>query len=199
RTNDLGRLRDRILEYAGITGRENLAHLANRGNRGFKNHTLARLLCPMKKLVEFDADPAVCVLERADGYKFGSKRLPMFLYDEAKLSPGKTRSALFRSRIMTDAYKLIYQGPLAVHEVLGDSDGSSTQGQPSISDHYKIYEVTAERIVYVRVLLSSMPRWKAQDNAWKGPEFVNTLSHIFCRPTNQQWASDLLAWWNKYV
>lgn len=47
------------------------------------------------------------VLERADGYKFGSKRLPMFLYDEAKLSPGKTRSALFRSRIMTDVCRCL--------------------------------------------------------------------------------------------
>lgn len=62
RTNDLGRLRDHILEYAGISGRENLAHLANRGNRGFKDPTLGRLLCPIKKLAEFDADPAAYVL-----------------------------------------------------------------------------------------------------------------------------------------
>ncbi|KAI0691346.1 hypothetical protein C8T65DRAFT_587253, partial [Cerioporus squamosus] len=199
RTNDLGRLRDHILEYAGVTGRENLAHLANRGNRGFKNHTLGRLLCPVNKVAEFDADPARCVLKRKEGYKFNAKRLPLFLYDESLLAPGKTRRALFRSCIMTDAYKLCYRGPLAVNEVLADSDGSSTQGQPSISEHYKITEVSAERIIYVHVLLSSMLRWKTKDNAWKGPEFVNTLCHIFCRPKNAQWMTDLLAWWNRYV
>ncbi len=193
------------------------------------------MLSPRSRADSFSTRFCRKVLERKDGYKFGAKRLPAYLFDEAKLSPGKTRAALFRSRIMTDvrrlllrrpptdalqAYKLIYQGPLAVNEVLGDSDGSTTQGQPSISDHYKIYEVTAERIIYVaclvrlsqarahaahivlpqvRVLLASMPRWKAQDNAWKGPAFANTLSHVFCRPQNAQWAADLLGWWNKCV
>lgn len=44
-----------------------------------------------------------------------------------------------------------------------------------------------------------MPRWKAQDNAWKGAQFVHTLSHIFWRPKNGDWMTDLLHWWNKYV
>ncbi|TFK80939.1 hypothetical protein K466DRAFT_569344, partial [Polyporus arcularius HHB13444] len=85
RSNDVGRLRDRILGYAGIETTKELNSLKPRGSRGWNNTTLARLLCPMNKLREFDTDPdAFCqkVLEDKDGYRFGAMRWPSFLYDE---------------------------------------------------------------------------------------------------------------------
>ncbi len=57
RSNDMGRLRDRILSYAGIEMTKEVNSLKSRGSRGWNNATLARLLCPMNKLREFDADP----------------------------------------------------------------------------------------------------------------------------------------------
>ncbi|KAI0690295.1 hypothetical protein C8T65DRAFT_588054, partial [Cerioporus squamosus] len=122
---------------------------------------------------------------------------PLFLYNKIQHVPGKMCSGLFKGPILAAAYKHIYNRPVAVNEALADAN--NTQGQPSILEHYKIREVSVEHIIYVRVLLAAMPRWKAQDGAWKGANFVNTLLHIFCRPVNHLWREDLLGWWNKYV
>ncbi|RPD53349.1 hypothetical protein L226DRAFT_576356 [Lentinus tigrinus ALCF2SS1-7] len=165
---------------------------------------LGRKLCPINKLAEFDADPALfCrnVLERKKGYRFNSKRLPTFLYDEALHKPGDIRSGLFMSPFFGDCLKLLYTGPLSVSERLGNS--GNAQGHESLADHYKIYCFTAECLIYVasimRVLLSPQSKFQDQDGSWVGAEFVNVLLHIFYRPANHAWANGIIAHWNRQV
>ncbi|RDX40878.1 hypothetical protein OH76DRAFT_1365539, partial [Lentinus brumalis] len=194
RSNDVGRLRDRILGYAGIETTKELNSLKPRGSRGWNNTTLARLLCPMNKLREFDTDPdAFCqkVLEDKDGYRFGAMRWPSFLYDEKTHIKGKMRTGLFRSRFLLLCLLLIFCGPSAADSNYENS--TQSQGTPPLVQRHNIKTITAEHLVYVACLV----RYSAsdRDGPWVGKEFADSLLHLLYR--NTDFMNETLDWYDK--
>lgn len=59
RSDDLTRLRNRVIKYANPGDQAD--HLDVKSHRGFHHDLTGRLLCPVSKLAEFDADPEGCV------------------------------------------------------------------------------------------------------------------------------------------
>ncbi|KAJ2972227.1 hypothetical protein NUW54_g12316 [Trametes sanguinea] len=198
RSDDLSRLRNRVVEYAK-PGLE-YDNLKVKTNRGFKHAITGRLLCPITKLTEFDQDPAAfCRRVRMGDIKIFSLDWPLFLYDEQQYKPGKVKPGLLRSPYLVKCYKVVYTGPQSADDDL--MEDASSRGKPSLSQKYHIGGVTPETITYVcalvRTLLSSQKSWSHQDGHWKGPDFVRSLLRLFERHTD--WADDTLVWWQSQV
>jgi hypothetical protein len=88
-------------------------------HRGFNNLTIARLLCPVSYITEFDADPEAYVslpidltfISSFSSHRFrnrvriGSLQVlnqdfPLFLYNEAEINPDDPAAGLFKSELL---------------------------------------------------------------------------------------------------
>ncbi|CDO69345.1 hypothetical protein BN946_scf184746.g26 [Trametes cinnabarina] len=169
-------------------------------SRGFKNAFTGRLLCPITKLGDFDADPAAFLRGIRDGViKIKAWDWPLFLYDESMVVPGQVKPGLFRNTQLIKWYQVIFTGPQSADPDLAESSKSTRK--PSLAKKYGIIAVTPESICYVaalvRFLLNSQAAWALKDGHFEGPVFVRSLTRVFAR--NPKWMETTLRWWNEQV
>ncbi|KAJ2985009.1 hypothetical protein NUW54_g10297 [Trametes sanguinea] len=197
RGDDLSRLRHRVIHFVDPTRTEDFK---TKTSRGFKNAFTGRMLCPITKLSDFDADPAGFLRGIRDGViKIKARDWPLFLYDENMVVPGQVKPGLFRNTQLIKWYQVIFTGPQSADPDLAES--SKSTGKPSLAKKYGIVRVTPESICYiaalVRFLLNSQAAWALKDGHFEGPVFVRSLMRVFAR--NPKWMDTTLKWWNEQV
>ncbi|KAG1759612.1 hypothetical protein EDD22DRAFT_752920, partial [Suillus occidentalis] len=80
--------------------------------RGWNHPQTARLLCPMRMLSTFDADPRSFMEKVNEGQiKITATKLPTFLYDESMFDPIKKSQGCLRGYYLKRVFRHIFTGP----------------------------------------------------------------------------------------
>ncbi|KAI0773199.1 hypothetical protein BD413DRAFT_473365 [Trametes elegans] len=189
RGDDLSRLRNAIINFADPN--YNSDRLKSKCDRGFNNTLTSRLLCPVTKLEEFDADPRTFRCGILDGrIQIKSGDWPLFLYNPDLQEDGKLKPGLLKSEVLLKArsYLLLYHGPQSVDPEL--QANSKSTGKQSVAAKYELTSVSTESICYAAALSA----WAVKDGHYSGAEFVRSLMRQFARYPN--WRKNTITWWN---
>ncbi|KAI0641475.1 hypothetical protein C8Q79DRAFT_1014405 [Trametes meyenii] len=183
-SDDVGRVKKDILKLAGLT---NIPLLAQKMNHGFKHPATGRLLCPAIYVEEFDDDPGEFCRNMQD---MSENRIRIFNPDE------DIRAGFLQSKLVLDAYKLIFCGPSSV-----DDSGGKVKGKPAIAKVYKITQANFFSIVYVAVAvcfsLCALNEWDDNDSDWHGKKFAESVYNTAL--ADSEWMCALKDWYMKHV
>ncbi|TBU42745.1 hypothetical protein BD309DRAFT_865625 [Dichomitus squalens] len=195
RSDDLGRLNGSIVSYSMLEDPKNT--LQRHSNRGFEDPRTGRLLCPVRILEEFEANPAhICSLYRDHIYKISSYDFPSFMTDLSLADPDDREAGFLRGPLLVSYYKAVFLGRSSVYSE------PSSRGQPSVAVKYGMTEVNLHSIAYVTLLarsaLGSDPVWRDADGkSWLAPSFLHAIMDLVCR--SPSWKQSTIDWWNKQI
>ncbi|KAI0357216.1 hypothetical protein OH77DRAFT_1476744 [Trametes cingulata] len=198
RSSDITRIKDNILFLAKVPQ----AHeLTDKTRRGFKNTVTGRLLCPVKYLPKFDAEPErFCRMIRDshdDRPRIRAKHWPTFLYDMKQYVPGKAKPGLLKSALMLQAYQLLYTGLSSAKASAQGDARRKGKGKPSVAHKMEMSVVFPTSIIYVATLLhftlNSQVEWEETDGDFDGWEFSRSL--LTCMLKDRKWADEICEWY----
>ncbi|TBU36712.1 hypothetical protein BD309DRAFT_984762, partial [Dichomitus squalens] len=141
RSDDLGRLNLGIILYSLLDDPNNI--LKRHSNRGFDDSRTGRLLCPVRYLKEFEADPA---RNHHPDWKLFSYDFPSFMSDLSLVDPDDREAGFLRGPLLVTYYKAIFCGRSSVY---GEA---CSRGQQSLVVKYGMTEVNLHSIVYTTLL-----------------------------------------------
>ncbi|KAI0684255.1 hypothetical protein C8T65DRAFT_748830 [Cerioporus squamosus] len=193
RSDDLARLKSKVLWAAGIEDPKGA--LADKRNRGARNHEIARVLTPLSKLDRFDDDPALFCQDVLEGREnLHSIDWWSGMYDLSRSKPGQFRPGLLMSEFALRCYDIIWNSRNSGE--YENPTGKKKKGQPSLSKKYKVNEVTLHSILYClnlgRHSLNNQAEWSEVDGAWKVAEFNQSIVDYAMK--NLKWFHNLLKW-----
>ncbi|TBU53121.1 hypothetical protein BD310DRAFT_994273 [Dichomitus squalens] len=197
RSDDLGRLNLGIISYSLLDDPNNI--LKRHSNRGFDNSRTGHLLCPVRYLKEFEADPArLCSLFRNHhpDWKLFSYDFPSFMSDLSLVDPDDREAGFLRGPLLVTYYKAIFCGRSSVY---GEA---CSRGQQSLVVKYGMTEVNLHSIVYTTLLarsaLGSDAVWRDGDGYhWQAASFLHAVMDLAHK--SPSWSRDTIAWWNKQI
>ncbi|EJF58026.1 hypothetical protein DICSQDRAFT_173395 [Dichomitus squalens LYAD-421 SS1] len=195
RSDDLGRLNNHIISYSQLEDPNNI--LKRHSNCGFEDSRTGRLLCPVRHLERFEADPArACSLFRNHLVKITSYDFPSFMTDVSKMDAEDLEAGFLRGPLLVTYYKAIFCGRSSVFGLV------PSRGQQSVAAKYKMSKVNMHSIVYVALLarsaLSSESVWSDVDSKrWEAPVFLEAIMDLAHK--SPSWHQEILAWWNKQI
>ncbi|RDX49210.1 hypothetical protein OH76DRAFT_1350899, partial [Lentinus brumalis] len=151
-----------------------------------------RLLTPVTKLDEYDADPEAFRQSILDGKTLlHSCDWWVGLYNMIEAVPGKFKPGLLKNQKLVEIYLYIFRSQnSAEHESITTK---KKKGQPSLQEKYKLAYVSLPSIVYV----CCISEWRDTDGAWNAREFASTIYEY--AGSHKQWVHNLLKWWNGCV
>ncbi|KAJ2913877.1 hypothetical protein MD484_g6528, partial [Candolleomyces efflorescens] len=119
--------------------------------RGFNHPDFARLLCPMKLVEEFDADPNLFMQKVKGGeIELFANDLPVFCYPFGhKYNPDDIEDGLCRCELLTRCMGATLTGPSTT---FGDDRASKNQ---SVSFKHKYFDVVPQDVAYHVTLIRS--------------------------------------------
>ena len=140
-----------------------LPDVRSKNKWGWNHPITARLLCPMRLVVEFEQDPAYVDFPEKNvfnvfyssfqaGVQEGRYRVtaadyPAFLYDESKYDPVNPLSSLFKGHVLLRGYCHIFTGPASWEN--GEAEG----GKQSRGVVNKLKAPTPQMIAYAAVMV----------------------------------------------
>ncbi|KAI1790641.1 hypothetical protein LXA43DRAFT_890607 [Ganoderma leucocontextum] len=202
RGNDLGKLRDEIFgliqlmpEYAA-----NRVPFIEKRERGFNHELTACLLCPMRFMAQFDANPAEFCSRVKDGeVEMVSDDFLSALYDTSMyVGAGDYLSGFCRGPLLVKVFQWLFCRKKVAKGLL--KYGERTSGKKPFLTKYKITEVTPCMIAYAAVLLcfvlNDQEHWSRKDGAFDLPELHYNVKMSFGM---RDWAKETLAWWNEQI
>ncbi|TBU39472.1 hypothetical protein BD309DRAFT_872238, partial [Dichomitus squalens] len=195
RSDDLGRLNANIISYSNLDDPNNI--LKRHSNRGFEDSRTGRLLCPVRYLDDFEAEPArVCSIFRNHLRKLFSYDFPSFMTDLSMMDPEDRETGFLRGPLLVTYYKAIFCGRSSVYGEV------STRGQQSVAVKYNMGEVNLHSIIYVALLarsaLGSDAVWSDGDGKhWRARLFVHAVMDLAYK--SPSWSQATIAWWNKQI
>ncbi|KAG6851912.1 hypothetical protein C0991_005040, partial [Blastosporella zonata] len=168
--------------------------------RGFANPTTARLLCPIKKLGQFDADPGAFmdnVSQGTPGYEITAGDWPSFLYDTTIHNPDNVMEGFLRGYLLLCVYRHIFTSPSS------SMTGSRDATKPAKAHIHKLEMVTGCTITYTAVqahfALSSCARWDIKDGKFNLQSLFNNIVALFESAPKDPWVVETLNWWNEQL
>ncbi|KAI0365932.1 hypothetical protein BV20DRAFT_953298 [Pilatotrama ljubarskyi] len=179
RSDDLTRLLKEIYLLAEMP-----RELLDKPRRGFQHPFTGRLLCPVKMLPQFDADPEKFCREVRN---MTPARLPitgcdypMFLYDMKLYVPGKAKPGFMKGGLLLQASSSAGRGR------------TKPKGKPPLSRKLPGFEDGSDfgimTIIYVAALLrfalNSQGEWCADNGDFEGLRFTRSILTIFLRDDN---------------
>ncbi|PIL35258.1 hypothetical protein GSI_01983 [Ganoderma sinense ZZ0214-1] len=196
RSDDLGRLNQRIIGLSGIEDPKDILQV--KSNRGWEDVRTARLLCPLRYLKNLDANPnAFLGHVRNFRVKLFTLDYPSMMYDMSLVDPDDAEAGFLRSPLLVKYYKTIMTGRSSVF----NSGGGPTRGQRSLASRYELDYVSIHSIVYIALLARSAltdHEWSDVDGKfWKAEDFLDSIMRLAY--SSPDWFTDTMAWWNKEI
>ncbi|KAF8490296.1 hypothetical protein JB92DRAFT_3147897 [Gautieria morchelliformis] len=173
--------------------------ITDKVTRGFRHPQLARLICPLGWLAEFDDSEIFCQ-QLADGKKLAHPHdWPLFLFDEETFDMEDLFKSFLRNEILVRAWRLIFQGPSTLD---GHPSPNAKRGNACINGMKK---VTVAALAYVATLvyfaLSSQEKFRPRGDGHTFDFYTFYCGLITCMNEDAT-AKDhdaILLWWNKQV
>ncbi|PIL33277.1 hypothetical protein GSI_04727 [Ganoderma sinense ZZ0214-1] len=195
RSDDLGRINDRIVDLCAF---EDPRLLNIKDNRGWQDSRTGRLLCPLRYLQKFDSDPGrFCTNVRNRLVRIFSTDYPSFLYDLSLVNADDPVAGFLRGEVLVNVYKSVMTGKSSVFQ----ASGRSTRGQKSVAAVHKMCQVNLHSIIYVALLARSAlgdNEWSDVDGKfWKAENFVSSVAEIAW--TFPAWYDEIISWWNRQI
>ncbi|TFK38280.1 hypothetical protein BDQ12DRAFT_723616 [Crucibulum laeve] len=198
RQEDTAALKNRILGYIHLDMlngvlKPPLTSAHAKSLRGFNHPEIARLLCPIKQLGEFDADPNAFMDQVKDGQiKIKAKDWPAFVYSaDGEFDPEDVSNGLMRGYVGIHAFCCIFTGPSSV--VTGHCQATKL----SKVQAHGLTQATGRTIAYafvqVRMALCASSEWSQHDDYFDHGAFFN-ISLASSRLT--PWIHGLLRPWS---
>ncbi|KAF8727154.1 hypothetical protein AX14_007553 [Amanita brunnescens Koide BX004] len=171
---------------------------------GWYNNVLARLLCPMELIAEFDQDPEEFRAQVLEARRtISAFSWPAFCYDESLYDPSDPMKGLFRGFLLERIYRFLFTGPSTTF-------GHKSSGRLPCGVLHGLQKPTAETIAYTAVMarwaLSSAARWSDEDFGFRLDDFftqiMNTLDPDFPDAdlnVSAEWRQDTFQWWEEHV
>ncbi|PPQ87205.1 hypothetical protein CVT25_014179, partial [Psilocybe cyanescens] len=154
------------------------AKLKKSETRGFKHPVLARLLCPIKHLEDFDANPTELMRKLDNGDILARSRdMPTFAWPRDKYDPEDTDSDLFRNKILLMVWKHIFTSPSSA---LMDQP-RKTKTRSSQAKMHHMESVTPASIAYACI------------------QYIISLFAPDEDGGDSEWSADTIEWWNAKV
>ncbi|KAF9471149.1 hypothetical protein BDN70DRAFT_901573 [Pholiota conissans] len=163
--------------------------MEKKSNRGWNNCITARLLCPFKRLEEFDRDPKLFMENVNDRtIKIKASQWPSFLYAEDAVYDGENiDKGLFLSNPMLLFLRNILTGPSSAR------DGIRTGTKKSKAEIHGMNRVFGRCIAYAAVqvyfALSSIEQWSPspQEGYFKLDDFFDRCVALFEKDPEDPW------------
>ncbi|KAF8148267.1 hypothetical protein B0H34DRAFT_737596 [Crassisporium funariophilum] len=204
---DISSLREAGLEYVALEEANEILlpkirHGADKKTtRGYNHPVLARLLCPVKYLPEFDAEPEEFRKKLLrNQVKVLSGDYPTLLYASHDIDPDDPESGLLRSRVLLRVFKHIFTAPTSAKEDIAAPKKTKTKKTQAQLNNMKT--VTPGSIVYAALMyrhsISALDDWRTEDDLFDRNQFAKSLMDAFY-DTEDTWTKDTLAWWNAHV
>ncbi|PIL24585.1 hypothetical protein GSI_12469 [Ganoderma sinense ZZ0214-1] len=195
RSDDLGRINDRIVDLCAL---EDAKLLNIKDNRGWQDSRTGRLLCPVRYLSKFDSDPGrFCKHVRNRLVRIFSTDYPSFLYDLSLVNADDPVAGFLRGEVLVNVYKSMMTGKSSVLK----ASGRAPRGQKSVAAASKLREVNLHSIIYVALLARSAlgdREWSDVDGKfWKAENFVSSIAEITW--TFPAWYNETIGWWNRQI
>ncbi|KAF9470714.1 hypothetical protein BDN70DRAFT_939488, partial [Pholiota conissans] len=195
RAEDTSSCRRATPEYVLSSSSGDGDSLQNKSDRGWNNYHTARLLCPLKRLVEFDENPDLFMEHVTNKtIKIKASQWPSFLYPEDTVYDGENiDKGLFLSDLMLMFLRNILTGPSSAHQ--GMRMGTK-QSKAEIHGMDRVFgRCVAYTAVQVYFALSSIEQWSssAQDGHFKLDDFFSRCVGLFERDPKDPWVLDTLA------
>ncbi|PPQ82522.1 hypothetical protein CVT26_013095, partial [Gymnopilus dilepis] len=208
RSNDISGLKEMVLYYTAQEeeGRKlepTIPHGAKkRSRRGFKHPQLARLLCPIKHLDNFNQNPKEFQQLLINGkVKVRARDMPSFLWEKETYDPDDITYGMFRNPVLVMVFKHIFTSPSsAIAELPGQTKTRSSQAKKN-----EMKTVTPWSICYICVLyrhsISGVDDWRHDDRLRKCEDFYQHLRKVWedAADTDPEWLKDTIEWWNAAV
>ncbi|KAF8802004.1 hypothetical protein BYT27DRAFT_7261445 [Phlegmacium glaucopus] len=189
-TEDTGVLKPIIADYINLDPSEPVVKAPkNKSDRGFKHKKMARLLCPLSRLEEFDADP--------DGFMAGvlcgdiaiySSRYPSYLYPEgAVFDRQDAGNGLFRGEYFLKVFRTIYTGSSSA------IDRFRRASKPSKAELHGMERVTGRAVAYAAVqayfAICGIEAWSSnlRDGYFNLVSFHRKIVKLFEDVPNDEW------------
>ncbi|KAF8515305.1 hypothetical protein JB92DRAFT_3156078 [Gautieria morchelliformis] len=173
--------------------------LNDKVTRGFKHPQIARLICPVSWLEDFDQDPEFRQ-KLADGKHIPHPHdWPLLLFDEATFDITNLCASFLRNEMLVRAWRMIFQGPSAVD---GHTSNKATKRGNAL--HHGVKSVTVNALAYIATLvyfaLSSQEVFSAGggDNEFDYYEFYRGLVATLEEEFSAKDRSQVIEWWNRY-
>ncbi|OSD02377.1 hypothetical protein PYCCODRAFT_1390008 [Trametes coccinea BRFM310] len=201
RGDDISRLKDKIISLAKLA---DTSGLEAKTSRGFKHPETGRMLCPIKLLDDFDANPEkFCrmVRDRKEGHpRVGGGDYPLFMYDMKAYVPGKLKPGFLKSKFLVDCAKVVFTGPSSTSAPDSELTGRS-KGKPPICRTLNMTSINFISIVYIAILarfcLNSQSEWQERDIDFSSEEFMCNVMTISMR--SDKWHDELCEWYTRQL
>ncbi|KAF9555025.1 hypothetical protein CPC08DRAFT_766259 [Agrocybe pediades] len=189
RSEDIHSLREDVLHYIALTMPDERLepHIPPRARkkdtRGFNHIRLARLLCPVSKLGEFDKAPEKYCEDLREGViTYLGFELPSCLWPHNGYDPDQTDADLFRSPVLLSVFKHIFTSPTSA--VKNASEKPKTRHPQATINGMEC--VTAGSILYAAMMyrhaISSLDDWRDDEKVFIRSEFFKSMMNFFGHP-----------------
>ncbi|KAI0059026.1 hypothetical protein BV25DRAFT_1918739 [Artomyces pyxidatus] len=172
-----------------------------KSERGGNHPQLARLICPIKDLADFDQDPIVGrkkLIMPNNGYKVTATRWPTMLYKDYQLvDRNNLLEGLFRSDFVVNCWMAIFLGASAINI----EPGTATIKKGCNADIHGILRVgihdLAYSIVQGRFSIGTLESWTEKEDNFNYSDFYHAILDTL--DPEDPWCEELLSWLNKRV
>ncbi|GLB33255.1 hypothetical protein LshimejAT787_0101390 [Lyophyllum shimeji] len=212
RSDDTGSLRDAGLDYVELD-RKLEPCIPPRSQkslyRGFNNITLARLLCPIQAVAEFDKNPAETIAKLQDGrIQATADDIPAFLYPDNEFDPDDMDKGLLRGPLVVRTWRHLFTSPSSAVIPPGKQRTTVTKGCQATMNG--LHAPTPRTIAYAALqtywFLCSLDDWRLDDGVFNKESFFRNIVGIFsvgdeefAPYENKEWVMETLAWWEQQV
>ncbi|KAF8153904.1 hypothetical protein B0H34DRAFT_809548 [Crassisporium funariophilum] len=204
---DISTLREAGLEYVALEqpGEELLPKIKRasekKSTRGHNHIVLLRLLCPVKHLNDFDANPEEFWKKLLrNTVKVFAGDYPALLYPLDGYDSEDPESGLLRNPTLVRFFKHIFTAPTSAKDAISAPTKTKTKRPQAQLNNMK--KVTPGSIVYAALMfrhcISALDDWRTEDDLFDCSVFAQSLLDLLKDPKDT-WTKDTLEWWNVHV
>ncbi|KAJ3486607.1 hypothetical protein NLI96_g4131 [Meripilus lineatus] len=208
RSDDIKSIRNDGISYLHktphtiITPRIRLESGTRKDDRGWDHLLTARLMCPLKLLQEYEADPERFCRRVMEGeIVIRASDLPVYLFPEGTVyNPNALTARIFQGHVIVRVYRHIFTSPASVW-----SPGSRTKGRKSKGDKHQMNRSCARSIAYAalqaRHMMSSVEQWSdpAFDGTFSYEQYYNNLCRLLETNPDLPWVKETLRFYDREV
>ncbi|KAF8493769.1 hypothetical protein F5888DRAFT_1599262, partial [Russula emetica] len=162
--------------------------------RGWQHIDTGRFNCPAHFIRQYDA--SFLAKLKAGEEQVTSYDFPYFMYDPDTMDDDDIHAGLCRGFLLIQSVKEMFFGS-------GKPRITSRTTKDPIAIRFGITSITPQIIAYgacqTRHCLSSVSEWAMQDMAFNLQDFYYNILFLFENEQDDDWASETLAYWNRYV
>ncbi|KIJ24723.1 hypothetical protein M422DRAFT_274447 [Sphaerobolus stellatus SS14] len=163
--------------------------------QGYHHPQIARLVCPITWLDQFDSDGAFRQKLRDGIVRPTSNDLPLFIFDEATFSMDNLFESFLHSNLL--AWRMIFIGPKATF----DGVPAPRQGGKGNAAKNCVKHMTVGTLAYLMTIVYFALRSDTTFHAGGGEsfdyaEFYRSLTMTMTKDASPEQLKDLLIWWD---